>query len=287
MSSLMNLMEMVGEGEGPPPPHPQLNTQTNAFPPPPPPAPQQQEKGGVVVEDEFTELFRDLRENGNMSRDEESRCIIRTISVLLQLVVETRNHVRDVNERLDEMASNTKDLRQRTAEVLATVEKENCLNIPQSAIKAEVRRVIETYGTLFPDPKQIQEIATRLCAESPSLKTITKMSSLVKNRLVKERHELSTKVKGLDHLPLEDVLKTVFGGPMECSMENLAVILIVILREFFRHDEEDQSRMLKESNTTSPPQYAEYMKNKLKEDGEMKRKVFDLANEIGVGKRPR
>ena len=214
----MNLMEMVGEGEGPPPPHPQLNTQTNAFPPPPPPAPQQQEKGGVVVEDEFTELFRDLRENGNMSRDEESRCIIRTISVLLQLVVETRNHVRDVNERLDEMASNTKDLRQRTAEVLATVEKENCLNIPQafvffnflaafflifcsnlilfvsfflclsflffphflqSAIKAEVRRVIETYGTLFPDPKQIQEIATRLCAESPSLKTITKMSSLV------------------------------------------------------------------------------------------------------------
>ena len=80
----------------------------------------------------------------------------------------------------------------------------------------------------------------------------------------------------------------------------------MILREFFRHDEEDQTRLLKESNTTSPPQYAEFMvrwtrilitsllifcsfqkKNKLKDDVDTKRKVFDLASEIGVGKRPR
>jgi len=122
-----------------------------------------------------------------------------------------------------------------------------------------VRRVVEEYGTLFPEPKQIQEIAQRLCAESPSLKTITKMASLVKNRLVKERHEVSTKVKSLDHLPLEEVVKNIFSSSVECNADNSAVVLIMILREFFRHDEEDQSRLLKESNTTSPPQYAEFM----------------------------
>mmetsp|Transcript_19270 Transcript_19270/g.30182 ORF Transcript_19270/g.30182 Transcript_19270/m.30182 type:complete len:117 (+) Transcript_19270:670-1020(+) len=113
------------------------------------------------------------------------------------------------------------------------------------------------------------------------------MASLVKNRLVKERHEVSTKVKSLDHLPLEEVVKNIFSSSVECNADNSAVVLIMILREFFRHDEEDQSRLLKESNTTSPPQYAEFMKNKLKDDVEMKRKVFDLASEINVGKRQR
>jgi hypothetical protein len=269
MSSLMNLMEhMVGEGEVP-------HGQASAF---------VTEKS----EDEYSEsLYRDLREIISLARDDETRCIVRTLSVILQMAADTRSHVREVSARLDEMASNTKDLRQRTTEVLATVEKENCLNIPQSAIKNEVRRIVEEYGTLFPEPKQIQEISLRLCADNPSIKTVTKMASLVKNRLVKERHEVATKVKALDHLPLEDVVKSIFSNSVECRPDNLAVVLIMILREFFRHDEEDQARLLKESNTTSPPQYAEFMKNKLKDDAETKRKVFDLASEIGVGKRPR
>ena len=59
------------------------------------------------------------------------RCIMRTLSVLLQVAADSRSHVQSINTRLDEMVSSTKDLRQRTVEVLATVEKENCLNIPQ------------------------------------------------------------------------------------------------------------------------------------------------------------
>jgi hypothetical protein len=113
MSSLMNLMEhMVGEGEVP-------HGQASAF---------VTEKS----EDEYSEsLYRDLREIISLARDDETRCIVRTLSVILQMAADTRSHVREVSARLDEMASNTKDLRQRTTEVLATVEKENCLNIPQ------------------------------------------------------------------------------------------------------------------------------------------------------------
>jgi len=54
-------------------------------------------------------------------------------------------------------------------------------------------------------------------------------------------------------------VKNIFSSSVECNADNSAVVLIMILREFFRHDEEDQSRLLKESNTTSPPQYAEFM----------------------------
>ena len=125
---IMNLMEppMVDAGEGPPPPpHPHA-------PPPqaPPPATYAPEKVPQPV-DEFTDTFRDLRETANMSRDDETRCIMRTLSVLLQVAADSRSHVQSINTRLDEMVSSTKDLRQRTVEVLATVEKENCLNIPQ------------------------------------------------------------------------------------------------------------------------------------------------------------
>jgi predicted nucleotide-binding protein (sugar kinase/HSP70/actin superfamily) len=115
MSSLMNLMEMgiVGESTDA---HP--HGQQNPFP----------EK----VEDDFSEnIFRDLRETISLTRDDETRCIMRTLSVILQIAADSRSHVREINARLDEMASNTKDLRQRTTEVLATVEKENCLNVPQ------------------------------------------------------------------------------------------------------------------------------------------------------------
>mmetsp|Transcript_19055 Transcript_19055/g.26278 ORF Transcript_19055/g.26278 Transcript_19055/m.26278 type:complete len:274 (+) Transcript_19055:113-934(+) len=269
MSSLMNLMdEMVGEGE------------THHVP-------NQTFQAEKVDVDEFSELLRELRTTLDMSRNEETRCIVRALLVLLQVVNESRLHIREIHARLDEMISNTKDLRLRTTEVLATVEKENCLNIPQAAIKNEVRRVVEEYGTLFPESKQIQEISSRLCADNSSLKTITKMSSLVKKRLVKERHEISTKVKSLDHLPLDDLVKSIFSSAVDCSYDSTAVVILMILREFFRHDEEDQSRMLKESNTTSPPQYAEFMKNKFKDDIDMKRKVFDLASEVSVGKRPR
>jgi hypothetical protein len=104
---------------------------------------------------------------------------------------------------------------------------------------------------------------------------------------VKERHEISTKVRSLDHLPLEDLAKNVYSSTVDFSMDNTGVLLVAILREFFRQDEEDQSRLMKESNTTSPPQYAEFMKNKLKDDVDMKRKVFDLACEMSVGKRQR
>jgi len=237
--------------------------------------------------DEFAELMRDLREVMALSRTEENRCIFRTLIYLLQISHETRIHVREIHVRVEDMVSNTKDLRQRTSEVLATVEKESCQNVPQSAIKNEVRRMIEEYGTLFPDSKQINDVCARLCVDTPTLKSISKMAGLVKKRLVKERHEISTKVRSLDHLPLEDLAKNVFSSSVEFSMDHQGVLLIAILREFFRQDEEDQTRLMKESNTTSPPQYAEFMKNKLKDDGEMKRKVFDLACEMSVGKRQR
>ena len=166
------------------------------------------------------------------------------------MAADTRSHVREVSARLDEMASNTKDLRQRTTEVLATVEKENCLNIPQVWIfnvlgncfefnfllqslrlrtkyDASLKNTAHSFlsrnrfrfsiSSPFIIPlTHHQEVSLRLCADNPSIKTVTKMASLVKNRLVKERHEVATKVKSLDHLPLEDVVKSIFSSSVEC-----------------------------------------------------------------------
>ena len=139
MASLINLMdEMEGEAHHVP-------NQTFAT--------------DKVDVDEFPDLVRELRETLGMSRNDETRCIVRALLVLLQMVNESRHHIREIHARLDEMVSNTKgflffffclvvclfftplscfshthpppDLRLRTSEVLATVEKENCLNIPQ------------------------------------------------------------------------------------------------------------------------------------------------------------
>ena len=86
----MNLMdEMVGEGEG----H-HVPNQTFAT-----------EKVDV---DEFPDLIRELRETLGMSRNDETRCIVRALLLLLQMVNESRHHIREIHARLDDMVSNTK-----------------------------------------------------------------------------------------------------------------------------------------------------------------------------------
>lgn len=58
--------------------------------------------------DEFGELLRELRETLNMARSEETRCIVRALMVVLQIVHESRLHIREIHARLDDMVSNTK-----------------------------------------------------------------------------------------------------------------------------------------------------------------------------------
>jgi hypothetical protein len=61
-----------------------------------------------VEMDEFAELMRELREVMTLCRTEENRCIFRALIYLLQIVHETRIHVRDVHARVEDMVSNTK-----------------------------------------------------------------------------------------------------------------------------------------------------------------------------------
>ena len=88
MASLINLMdEMEGEAHHVP-------NQTFAT--------------DKVDVDEFPDLVRELRETLGMSRNDETRCIVRALLVLLQMVNESRHHIREIHARLDEMVANTK-----------------------------------------------------------------------------------------------------------------------------------------------------------------------------------
>jgi hypothetical protein len=60
--------------------------------------------------DEFSDLLRELRDMSTLTRSEETRSVIRALVVVLQIVHESRLHIREIHARLDDMVSNTKGL---------------------------------------------------------------------------------------------------------------------------------------------------------------------------------